>query len=182
MATNHTEHYQLCQWLSTDQVRRTDFNADNAKLATALAGLASGKADASALTSLSATVAQKADASALNALQNTVTALSSTVAGHTTQLQVKGNCQIYQTTYNGSGQIGSAARISFTFSAAPILVFVLKTGNVEPQLLMNGLTKGYGDLVVSWSGKTVSWYSPSSAVNQMNERGVTYRVYALLGF
>ena len=36
MASNYTEHYDLCQWEATDQVQRTDFNADNAKLDTLL--------------------------------------------------------------------------------------------------------------------------------------------------
>lgn len=36
MATNHTENYELNQWLATDQVQRTDFNADNAKIDAAL--------------------------------------------------------------------------------------------------------------------------------------------------
>ena len=36
MATNHTTNYQLNQWLSTDQVLRADFNADNAKIDAAL--------------------------------------------------------------------------------------------------------------------------------------------------
>ena len=36
MSTNHTTNYGLCQWLSTDQVQRTDFNQDNAKIDTAL--------------------------------------------------------------------------------------------------------------------------------------------------
>ena len=40
MATNYTEHYELNQWEPTDQVLRTDFNADNAKIDAALAGLA----------------------------------------------------------------------------------------------------------------------------------------------
>ena len=40
MATNQTTNYHLNQWEPTDQVLRTDFNADNAKLDTALAGLA----------------------------------------------------------------------------------------------------------------------------------------------
>ena len=39
MATNQTANYNLNQWLSTDQVLRTDFNADNAKLDAALQGL-----------------------------------------------------------------------------------------------------------------------------------------------
>ena len=36
MATNHTTNYQLNQWEATDQVLRTEFNADNAKLDAAL--------------------------------------------------------------------------------------------------------------------------------------------------
>ena len=36
MATNHTPNYQLNQWEATDQVRRTDFNEDNAKIDAAL--------------------------------------------------------------------------------------------------------------------------------------------------
>ena len=37
MAANYTEHYELNQWEPADQVLRTDFNADNAKLDAALA-------------------------------------------------------------------------------------------------------------------------------------------------
>ena len=48
MATNQTTNYDLNQWLSTDQVLRTDFNADNAKVDTALAG----KAEQAALSAL----------------------------------------------------------------------------------------------------------------------------------
>lgn len=33
-----TQHYQLNQWAADDQVLRTDFNADNAKIDAALAG------------------------------------------------------------------------------------------------------------------------------------------------
>ena len=32
MSSQKTEHYELNQWLATDQVLRTDFNADNAKV------------------------------------------------------------------------------------------------------------------------------------------------------
>lgn len=39
MASNYTENYQLCQWEATDQVQRTEFNADNAKVDVALAAL-----------------------------------------------------------------------------------------------------------------------------------------------
>ena len=37
MSSQKTEHYELNQWLATDQVLRTDFNADNAKIDGALA-------------------------------------------------------------------------------------------------------------------------------------------------
>ena len=37
MSSQKTEHYELNQWLATDQVLRTDFNADNAKIDAALA-------------------------------------------------------------------------------------------------------------------------------------------------
>ena len=39
MATNYTTNYQLNQWEPTDQVQRTDFNADNSKIDAALAQL-----------------------------------------------------------------------------------------------------------------------------------------------
>ena len=41
MATNHTEKYELNQWLPTDPVIRTDFNADNAKIEAALLAIKS---------------------------------------------------------------------------------------------------------------------------------------------
>lgn len=66
MATNHTAHYQLNQWEPTDQVLRTDFNADNAKVDAALADLAEnveGKAEVSAL-------AAKADVAALEEVKS----------------------------------------------------------------------------------------------------------------
>lgn len=36
MASNQTSSYGLSQWEATDQVKRTDFNADNAKIDAAL--------------------------------------------------------------------------------------------------------------------------------------------------
>ena len=43
MASNFTTNYQLNQWEPTDQVLRTDFNADNAKLDAALGVLTGNK-------------------------------------------------------------------------------------------------------------------------------------------
>ena len=43
MATNQTTNYQLNQWETTDQVLRTDFNADNAKIDAPLAEVSIAK-------------------------------------------------------------------------------------------------------------------------------------------
>ena len=52
MSSQKTEHYELNQWLPTDQVLRTDFNADNAKIDAALAGPNAAKTDREDLTAL----------------------------------------------------------------------------------------------------------------------------------
>ena len=43
MASNYTEHYDLCQWEPTDAVQRVEFNQDNSKLDTALEALETAK-------------------------------------------------------------------------------------------------------------------------------------------
>ena len=75
MATNHTTNYELSQWLSTDQVLRTDFNADNVKLDAALKDLGDQvvqKASHSAVDTLTTAVSQKAEQSALTAAVSTI--------------------------------------------------------------------------------------------------------------
>ena len=71
MASNHTEHFSLNQWLPDDQVKRTDFNEDNAKLDAALDALSGGlaeKAGQAALDALAAEVEKKATTAALEAV------------------------------------------------------------------------------------------------------------------
>lgn len=67
-----TEQYQLNQWELADRVRMEDFNADNAKLETALAGLQTG------LSGLG---------TRLNSLSGSVTELSGALAGKCGRLQ-----------------------------------------------------------------------------------------------
>ena len=77
MASNHTQHYGLCQWEATDAVLRTDFNEDNQKIDTALKTQAgnisdltaqmANKANIGTVNSLAEEIAQKADQSDLNA-------------------------------------------------------------------------------------------------------------------
>ena len=75
MASNHTEHFSLNQWLPDDQVKRTDFNEDNAKIDAALNDLSGGlaeKAGQAALDALAAEVAKKATTAALEAVRAAV--------------------------------------------------------------------------------------------------------------
>lgn len=97
MASGQTPQYLLNQWIASDQVLMEEFNADNLKLETALAGLASqtaAKAEADDLTALAEQVAAKAEASDLTTLSAQVAAkassadlaaLSSTVAAKADQ-------------------------------------------------------------------------------------------------
>ena len=97
MASNYTTNYNLCQWQPTDQIQRTDFNADNAKIDAALAALNSGKAD------------QKA----LNDLSSTVSSLSANVTANLTKLTFG--------TYTGNGAQTRTISLGFTPKAVLVL-------------------------------------------------------------
>lgn len=174
MSTNQTTNYELNQWLSTDQVLRTDFNADNAKL------------DA-ALQALTDTTAGKADAGELSAL-------SATVVGQAAQIAQKGNCRIVYGTYTGNGGYGSSSPNTLTFDAKPIFVYVVPQNrdsyhdvhlklfrNVTYAISLDG-NSSYVNATV-WSGNIVQWYS-ISAVNtgemQLNMANAVYAYIALL--
>lgn len=52
MASGQTQYYGLSQWEATDQVIRTDFNADNAKIDAALRALRENQIGAGVITAL----------------------------------------------------------------------------------------------------------------------------------
>ena len=113
MATNQTTNYQLNQWEPTDQVLRTDFNADNAKLDAALAN----KAETETVSALQTTVAAKAEQTALSALAARVTALEA-------------RPYIVTGTYTGDG---TASRfISLGFTPKALLVFTSEGYPADP--------------------------------------------------
>ena len=173
MATNQTANYDLNQWLSTDQVLRTDFNADNAKLDAALAG----KAEAETVSALQTAVAAKAEQTAVDALSAQVAALPRIAAG----------------TYVGTGTSDSSGpcRLDFTDSLGrpPQLVVVRpQAGMGDGLVLLQGMTESMDALsgnygsgsnnTVSWSGASVSWYTEFAA-SQFNAEGETYRYFAI---
>ena len=185
MASNHTTNYQLCQWQADDQVKRTDFNGDNAKIDAALNDLSDGlaaareeKADQSALEALAAEVAKKATTAALEAVRAAVP-------------------KIAVGTYNGTGTYGDSKPCTLDLTQKlgrePQLVLVRRQtdpgGRTKCLTLIRGAAaadcyNAHDILVdtenlITWTGKRVSWYGESASV-QMNESGVLY-IYLAIG-
>lgn len=163
MATNQTANYDLNQWLSTDQVLRTDFNADNAKLDAVLAGLADE-------------VSSKADIEALLQLQVTIPKLVvGTYVG------------------NGEEGYSYPCTLDFTDTLGRPPQLVLVRTNIDPDrtkslTLIQGAAVANcynsselisnADNTLLWNGNAVSWYGHSASA-QMNEEGVLYRYFAI---
>ena len=117
MASNHTEHFSLNQWLPDDQVKRTDFNEDNAKIDAALNDLSGGlaeKADQAALDALAAEVAKKATTAALEALSKKLASMPCLVTG----------------TYTGDGT--DSRLISLGFQPKALLVMIEEGYSARP--------------------------------------------------
>ena len=102
MASNYTENFGLCQWEATDQVLRTEFNEDNAKLDAALSALET----------------------ALKTQGNTQAEQANTITQHTDAIAKLGNCQLYTTSYSGNGKYGSANKNSLKFPKQPVLMMI----------------------------------------------------------
>ena len=177
MASKYTEHYDLCQWEATDAVQRVEFNADNAKVDAALAGLAaevSSKADQTALDTLAGQMTQKADVSALEQVEVTIPKL---VAG----------------SYTGDGGEGEEhpCTLDFTDSLGrpPMLVVIRQeNGGYTGLILVRGMVESNNHFTnsylsgssntVQWSGNQVTWYAKSSE-GQMNDYQTQYRYFAI---
>ena len=180
MASNHTEHFSLNQWQADDQVLRTDFNEDNAKIDSALKDLAAAqaeKADQTALDALAAEVAKKATTAALEAVRAAVP-------------------KIAVGTYTGTGTYGDSKPCTLdltqTIGREPQLVLVRRqtdpSGRTKCLTLIRGAAAAcYNahDILsdttnrITWTGKRVSWYGESASV-QMNESGFLY-IYLAIG-
>ena len=147
MASNYTTNYNLCQWQPTDQVQRTDFNADNAKIDAALAA----KAEQSGLDALESAVELKAAQSALNAAIATIPKVA---AG----------------TYSGDGAASRIINLGFT----PKAVYVAPHFGGTFMWLDNKYSY-YGGLAVQ--GGTIIGYPGTSTVLAMEIVSNGFRVY-----
>ena len=112
-------------------------------------------------------------------LDAALTAQAGTLAAHTEALSKLGNCQLYTTTYVGTGESGANSPNTLTFPQKPALVvvgydiyFLL---HIFPHDFVINWNHHYYEF--KWSGNTISWYSDNPEY-QLNEEGKTYCVLA----
>ena len=166
MASNYTEHYDLCQWEATDAVQRVEFNADNAKIDAALATLSeavNGKAEASAL-------ADKADVAALEEVE----ALA------------LGRAEIRLGTYVGNGEASQLIQLGFK----PKAVLVLgSNGNISDAMdgrhygglaLENQPVASYDHMILSIHDQGFTVYYSSNYRIYSNSENETYVYLAVV--
>ena len=159
MSSQKTEYYELNQWLATDQVLRTDFNADNAKIDAALAALNSGKADGAAFATLSATV-----------------------AGHAAILGQLGNCRIEHFSYTGNGVDGQQSSRTISFPEAPLCFLIIGhnaigVGARSNNYVFVSYSLSNVTIAVTWTGDQFTLTS-GRVDSGLNVSGFTYHVIA----
>ena len=153
---NYTQNYQLPQWAETDRILMEDFNDMAEKIDDALAD----------------------HSDSLDALQAADAANSAAIAA-------KGNCQLYTTSYIGTGTYGAGHGNTLTFPKKPLVVAVAGDPGNEMFIAFRGVgqslayVKGMYNLGFTWSGNTLSWYRVDSAAKQFND-SKAYYVTALL--
>ena len=175
MASNYTSGYGLCQWEAEDKVLRTEFNADNARIDTALAG----KASTSALTALERT------------LNGKISGLQSSVSSQEAALALR-NCCFVTGTYTGDGTEGEASSVSISFPRKPMYIRINSSKDVRSICAVRGqdavlytLSNMTNQLAFTWGAKSVSWHavytgSRLSADTHLNSSQTTYHYFAVL--
>ena len=153
MASNQTTNYGLNQWEATDQVLRTDFNSDNAKIEAALKELADKD-----------------------------TALEGTLASQAAAIAKCGTCKFECFSYNGTGietTILSFAHKPVLFLIQGYNGMLLSIVQSEKTVsFIQGTDVYFDDSALAWSGSQAT-ISGTNASYQMNTLGKRYWVFAL---
>ena len=153
MASNQTSNYGLNQWEATDQVLRTDFNADNSKIDAALKGLADKD-----------------------------TALEGTLASQAAAIAKCGTCKFECLSYNGTGAqtttISFAHKPVFFIIQGNKGVLFSTVQSGKALSLLQGSSAYFENPVLTWSGSRATLSGVTDAY-QMNESGQRYWVFAL---
>ena len=104
------------------------------------------------------------------------------------QVAKLGNCQVWTTTYKGTGTVGPDHPTSLTFPKRPVFAMI-DSGSGKPSFLLpqsgSLYNAGSDDMNrLTWNGATASWYLVTTgtpfAAYQLNARDVVYYVTALL--
>ena len=159
-----TEHYQLNQWDAADQVKRTDFNEDNAKLDAALAA----KTDNSAFAQLQAANALKANTSTVNSQFSTVNSRLNTL---------EGRVEVIVGSYTGDGTQTRVIDLGFTPKA--VLVELRNGARFSSGISYGGLAlpdAPSGGVQIVTGGFQVYYYANNTHTNNYGE------VYRYLAF
>lgn len=157
MATNHTTNFHLNQWEPADQVLRTDFNEDNAKLETAL-----------------------------TAHNTTIQQHTAQLAQQAAQLAGCGNITFVTTSYVGTGR-GNTSTLTFSKKPIFIYICGPEEGanlflmQGQTKSMGHGRLETYANNKVTWDGNSVSWISMfDNESAQCNTKDITYLVLAFL--
>lgn len=128
---------------------------------------------------------QRTDFNADNAkIEAALAELDAASEEHTSAIAKLGNCRLYTTSYEGTGTNGASGQSSLTFPSAPYLMIISHSG----QMIFCLPRVGFGftitgtslsPLTVIYLGNTINWHS-TAVGTQMNMRGTTYQVFALL--
>ena len=121
--------------------------------------------------------ALKSQADALNSLETNMASL--------------GNCQLYYTTYTGTGTYGAKGMNSLTFPSPPLVLLVADSSGGRLLAMvrsaggvpfLGGATSADGHIVYPvWdTGNTISWMAQTSAEVQANRSRYKYYYAALL--
>ena len=151
MASNQTTNYGLNQWEATDQVLRTEFNADNAKIDAALKGLADKDMALEAMVSAAAEAAGNCE------------------------------MEYFTYYGNGDYGDGNETEVTFSVRPEVYIIagfrhILVGMGGRSYAALANGANGDEAE--VSWSGSKLSILS-YRADYQMNQSGSTYLVLGL---
>ena len=149
MSSQKTEYYELNQWLATDQVLRTDFNADNAKIDAAL------DTHAADIAALETTLSQKGNCQLWTA---TYTGTGESGEDHPNHLTFP--------------VVPLAVFIIADYGDTLVMI----SGSTKGLYITHGENSSLAH--TTWSGKTVSWYNDGFPYTQMNQANTLYRVLA----
>jgi hypothetical protein len=180
-----TENLQLPQWEAEDYVQRSDFNDAFQALDEGYAlaiGSASKAWEASADKVTQEALAQLQTVVDTKAGQEDLTALTaqhdSDLADVQAALALRGNCQIIYGTYTGTGTTNKSGATAISFNHPPILVLV--EGYLFYKYKTKDATSSSKALTVTFTNSKVSWYSTTTADEQLNAEGTTYSYIALV--